>query len=372
MLEEALAGGVHGVSIGLAYVPGIFADAAEIETVFAAAARAGRIVTVHGRTYSRTSPYFPDDVSGAPHNLLDIASFIAVAAKTGATLHVSHLLLKGSRTWELWRDAIELFDRANADGVDATFGVIPYHCGNTLITTLFPKWFLEDFAGNMARPGRVKRLERDVFEAEQAIGRTFSDLYLLWGANPSLAGLEGKSFSRIAGELGVAEIEACLHVARESGGRAKVLTLAYSGRESDCPEPLERLLAHPLSLVEIDAILTAPEGPQIPAAFGAFPKWLGHYCRDRGLMPMEQGVRKLTGAPANRFGLRNRGYLREGFAADMVLFNPATIRDANSLANPAHPPAGVAAVLVNGALVAMNNTVRDSTPRGRVLYPFRS
>ena len=372
MLEEAFVGGAYGVSIGLAFVPGIFADAAEIETVFAAAARAGRIVAVHGRTYSRTSPYFPDDASGTPHNLLDIASFIAVAAKTGAKLHVSHLLLKGSRTWDLWRDAIDLFERANADGADVTFGVIPYHCGNTLITTLFPKWFLEDFAGNIARPDRVKRLEREVYETEQAIGSTFSDLYLLEGIHPSLACFEGKSFSRIAEELGVAEIEACLHLARESGGGAKVLTLAYSGREDEYPEPLERLLVHPLSLVEIDAILTSSEGPQIPASFGAFPRWLGHYCRDRGLMPMEQAVRKLTGAPADRFGLRNRGYLREGFAADLVLFNPATIRDTNTIADPTRPPTGVAAVLVNGGLVVMNGAVRDSTPRGQVLYPFRS
>ncbi|MDR1518707.1 MAG: amidohydrolase family protein [Planctomycetota bacterium] len=369
MLEEAFNGGAYGVSMGLAFVPGIFADAAEIETVFAAVARAGRIVAVHGRTYSRISPYFPDDVSGAPHNLLDLASFIDVAAKTGAKLHISHLLLKGSGTWDLWRDAIELFERANADGVDVTFGVIPYHCGNTPITTLFPKWFLEDFAGNMARPDRVKRLEREVFDTERAIGRTFSDLHLLWGVNPSLAPLEGKSFSRIAEEMGIAEIEACLYLARESGGGAKVLTAAYSGREGDCPEPLERLLEHPLSLVEIDAVLTSPEGPRVPASFGAFPKWLGHYCRERGLMSMEQGVRKLTGAPADRFGLRNRGYLREGFAADMVLFNPATIRDANSIADPARPAVGVAAVLVNGGLVVANGAVRDPALRGRVLYP---
>lgn len=367
LLESALADGAYGLSLGLSYVPGIFADAKEIETVFAAAALAGRPVAIHGRTYSRTSPFFPNDASGAPHNFLDMASFIAVAARTGAKLHVSHLLLKGSNSWDLWRDALGLFDKAKANGVDVTFGVIPYHCGNTLITTLFPKWFLKDFAGNIARSDQVKKLEAEVSETEKAIGRGFSDLFLLWGVNPALASLQGKSFSAIAEEMGVTEIEACLYIAKESEGRAKVLTAAYSGKEGTYPEPLERLLAHPLSLVEIDAILTASDGPQIPASFGAFPKWLGHYSRDRGLMPMEQAVRRITGSVVDRFGIKMRGYLRPGYAADVTIFDPATIKDTNSIAKPSHPPVGVIGVFVNGRLVVRNGELCGKSLHGKVL-----
>jgi N-acyl-D-amino-acid deacylase len=367
MLEQAFAEGAYGVSLGLSYVPGIFSDDAELEQVFRAAARAGRIVTIHGRTYSRTSPFYPDLPADRPHNLADMEYSIAMAEKTGAKLHISHLLLKGSETWDLWPRALELFDAARARGVDVSFGVIPYHWGNTLILTLFPRWFLEDFSGNIARPGQVRKLAREVGDTERAIGRKFSDLHLLWGVTPQLRRFEGMSFAAIAKELGVDEIAACLHIAKESGGKAKVLTAAYSGEEGVRPEPLERLLEHPLSLVEIDTILTSAEGPQNPASFGACPKWLGHYSRERRLMPLERAVRRLTGAPADRFGLSGRGYVREGFAADLVVFDPAAVRDRNTIQSPTTPPVGIERVLINGIPQPMAGPFPTAPLAGRVL-----
>lgn len=369
MLEQAFAAGARGVSLGLSYIPGIFADEAELETVFCAAARAGKPVTIHGRTYSKTSPFYPDAPKDRAHNLLDMERSIALAEKTGAALHISHLLLKGSETWDLWPEALALFDNARARGVDVTFGVIPYHWGNTLILTLFPRWFLEDFSGNIARPDRVRRLAEEVSATERAIGRKSSDLHLLWGVNPQLRRFEGISFADIAQELGTDDIGACLHVAKESDGKAKVLTAAYSGEEGVNPEPLERLLAHPLALPEIDTILTSAEGPQNPASFGACPKWLGHYARERGLMPMAQAVRRITGAPADRFGLAEmaRGYVREGFAADLVIFNPDTIRDRNTIKTPTLPPEGIEYVFVNGVLKVRGNGVVDETLSGYTL-----
>ncbi len=367
MLEQAFADGAYGVSLGLSYVPGIFAAEAELELVFRVAARAGKIVTIHGRTYSRVSPFYPEAPAGRAHVLLDLEHSLGLAEKTGAKLHVSHLLLKGSHTWDLWPETLALFDCAWARGVDASFGVIPYHWGNTLILTLFPSWFLEDFAGNIAKPERVRKLAEEVFATEQAIGRKFSDLHLLWGVNPQLRRFEGLSFTAIARELGVDEIGACLHVAKGSGGKAKILTAAYSGEEGVNPEPLERLLRHPLSLVEIDTILTSAEGPQNPASFGAVPKWLGYYCRERGLMRLEEAVRRLTGGAADRFGLAGRGYLREGYAADVVVFDPVVVRDRNTVREPTLPPVGIEYVLVNGVLRVRGGGVCDSVLSGRVL-----
>lgn len=367
LVRQCMAEGAAGVSLGLAYVPGIFANEEELEGLFATVAEEKGVITIHGHTYSWISPFFAQRANGEAHNILDIRLFIDLAKRTGARLNLSHVLLKGRKTWALWPRVLEAIEDARNSGVDVSFGVIPYHWGNTLINTLLPKWFLEDFESNLKDPQKVDKLKREVAETEESIGRDFSDIYLLWGAHPALREYEGRSIDSIAREKSIENIDAYLMLMKESKGKAKILTASYSGKEGEIETPLQKLVAHPLALSEIDSIITTSTGPHNPASFGAFPKLIGRYARDAGLMSVETAVRKITGLAADRARLKDVGYLREGHHADMVIFDSEKISDANTISNPDLPPRGIQKVLISGSVVVDNGVLTNGGLYGRVL-----
>lgn len=363
--ERALAEGALGISFGLAYVPGIFADEGELESLFGLAAKHDALVTIHGHTYSWTSPFF-EGGDGLPHNVRDVRSLVDLALRTGARLNLSHVLLKGRETWGTLDRVLEEIDRGIARGGDISFGVIPYHWGNTLINTLLPKWFLEDFSGNMGRPDAVRALKKELEETERSIGRFPSDIFLLWGNAESLKPHEGRSLEEIAAARGMDPIDAALFLMRESGGKAKILTASYSGKEGSEEGPLDALLAHDRSICEIDTIVTSVAGPHNPATYGACAKLLGRYARLRGVMPMEKAVRKLTGLPADRARLPGIGYIRPGYRADIVLFDQDGILDRNTIADPDLPPEGVMGVMIGGKTVLQDGRLTEGALHGSV------
>jgi len=143
------------------------------------------------------------------------------------------------------------------------------------------------------------------------------------------------------------------------------LYFGVSGVEAD-EAGLEQLLAHPLAAAESDAILTGRGKPH-PAAFGTFPRVLGHFVRDRKLFGLEEAVRKCTSLPAQRMGLRRRGTLREGNFADVVVFDPATVGDRTTYRTPGAAPDGIDQVLVNGRPVVHDGVVDVGARSGRVV-----
>lgn len=370
-LRDSMAQGALGASFGIAYVPGIFSDDREIEAIFRTVAEAGGMITVHGRTYSWTSPFYAADPSSEAHNVRDAKFFIGMAARTGARLNLSHVLLKGKHTWKTLDSVVDAIDKAIASGVDLSFGVIPYHWGNTLVTTLLPRWFLADFDKNLADRDAISKLSLELSKTEAEIGREFSDLHLLWGASSALDRFEGMSVDRIAEEMSMSPLETCLEIVKLSHGKAKILTASYSGNEGVEENPLDRLLAHPASICEIDTIVTDTKGPHNPATFGAIPKLLGRYARQRGVLSLPAAVRKVTGLPADRARLGEIGYIREGFRADLVVFDPETIIDANTIREPDKACVGVEAVYVGGTRIVpsgagVQGTLNEGAVCGKV------
>ena len=258
-VRRALQEGAFGISTGLAFTPGVFAEDEELLYLLRAAAAEEGIWTVHGRTYSRFSPFYRPRVLGKPHNLRDIQRILDLAGAAGVKVNLSHLLFKGRRTWNTHRRALRSIDRAAAGGLDVAFDILPYHWGNSLINVLFPRWFLEDFDRNITDPKSVKRLEREVYWTEKLIGRTFKEIFLLWSGRPELSELEGRSFSEIAGRWGISEIEAYIRIAAITEGRAAILTEGYSGQEGVYERPLSALVRHPLSSFELDTIITSAD-----------------------------------------------------------------------------------------------------------------
>lgn len=367
VIAELRKQGCFGISFGLAFIPGVFATDDELLAVFEAVAENDMILTIHGHTYNYSSNLFDIDPKKLAHNVYDTKLFCDMAKKTGARTNLSHVLLKGDKTWGTCSQVLDTIDEAVAAGADVTFGVIPYHWGNTLINTIIPKWFLEDLPGNLKKPDALKRVREDIMNIEASIGRYADDLYVLWGNSENLKKYVGKNFEQIGKEIGEDYAGTIIHVLKESEGKAKLLTAAYSGKEFVNEEPLLRLMKHERSIIEVDAIVTSLGTDQVPAAFGAYPKFIGRYARDRKLMPMETAIHKITGKPAERMRISDRGTIEEGKIADLVVFDPKTILDTNTIAEPTKAPVGIHQVWMDGKLVLEDGERRNEDYRGSIL-----
>ncbi len=365
LARQSIDEGAFGLSAGLAYAPGIFSDNDELLPLFRATAEAGGIATVHGRAYTWVSPFYRPMIGGTAHNLRSVRELLDLAGRSGVRLQLSHQIIVGRRTWRTYRRVLRDIDEAAAAGLDVAFDACPYPVGNTTIKVIFPAWFLKDFEGNIADPRARRKLKGEINLQRLALGLDYADIRLLWGRVPELAELEGLDFRTIAGRLGLPPFEAYLHVARASGGRARVLLDTYSG-DAEHEAPLRAVLSHPRCAFMTDAIITR-WGRHNPAAFGTFPRVLGHYSRDLGLFSLEEAVRRMTGFPAERLGLEGVGRVAEGQRADLVLFDPATVNAQATPAVPDAPPTGINAVMLAGHLVARDGRLLPGPRRGRVL-----
>lgn len=363
--RTAIREGAFGLSAGLAYDPGVFARNEELLALLRAVADEGGIFTVHGRAYTWVSPFYKPMLLGPPHNLRSVRELLRLAEQSRVKIQLSHQIFIGRRTWPTHRWVLGAIDKAVDKGIDVAFDAFPYTVGNTTINAIFPDWVLDDFKNRIRDPKIIKRLRREFAMFRLFLGLEYSDIRLLWGYVPELESFEGLHFGQIAKHLGMSEFDAYVHVARVTDGKARVLIGTYSG-DGEQEEPLRAVLSHPLCAFETDTILTR-RGRHNPASFGTFPRVLGRYSRDLGLFSLEEAVRRMTSMPAERIGLREVGRIAPGFFADLVVFNPAEVRDNTTLEDTERPPSGIRAVLVTGEVAAEDGALVKKARRGRVL-----
>jgi len=291
-----------------------------------------------------------------------------LAALFGAFMNhaqLSHQIFVGRRTWRTHRTVLRDIELAAEDGLSVAFDAFPYTVGNTTVNVVFPEWFLADYEHNIGDPVALRKLKREIDLLRLTLGLDYDDITLLWAKVPELAGLEGLDFGTIAQRLNLPRFEAYIHVARASQGQARVLLGTYSG-DGTREAPLQAALAHPLCAFMTDTILTS-RGKHNPASFGTFPRILGRYSRDLGLFSLEEAVRRMTSFPAKRMGLPDRGYIESGAPADLVLFDPETVADNTTPAQPDVPPTGIRAVLLGGKVVAQDGQIVGDERMGQVL-----
>ncbi|HOG46490.1 MAG TPA: amidohydrolase family protein [Anaerolineae bacterium] len=365
LAREALRDGALGFSAGLAYAPGVFAKNDELLALLETVAAEGGVFTVHGRAYSWVSPFYQPMFLGAAHNLRSTRELLDLAKQAGVRLQLSHLIFVGRRTWRTHRAVLREVERAAESGLDVGFDAFPYTVGNTTIKVVFPEWFLDGFLEKVNDPTALRRLKREINLLQWALGIEYRDLRLLWACVPELAHLEGLDFAAIAERLGLPPFAAYMHVARLSQGKARILLDTYSGDPTH-EAPLRAALAHPLCAFITDTILTS-KGAHNPASFGTYPRILGRYCRDLGLFPLEEAVRRMTALPAARLGLEGVGRIAEGLSADLVLFDPETVADNTAPGRSDAPPSGIKAVLIGGEVVARDGQMVPGVRKGRVL-----
>lgn len=364
MARESLDAGCFGVSTGLGYPPGIFAQAEELARSASWAAAGDKLFTSHVKAYSWVSPVFQTDPSETPHNIQALDEVMRAAREGGARCQLSHLIFVGRKTWPYAERTIARIEEERAAGLDVAFDAFPYTAGNTTASVLFPPEMLPHLESILQDPQAmqgVKALGQQVFDQ---IGFSLEDIQIMNANAAAFDAYNGLFVGEAAERAGMDVWEFYARMVVESRRNARVLNHTYSGHEGE-EDALRAVLAHPLCSIETDTFIT-DRGHQNPASYGTFPRVLHTYVRE-GLFSLEEAVHKMTGAPAARLGLSDRGTLRAGSAADLVVLDPETLEDRATFETPDAGPRGIPTVVIGGVPV-LDEGRYDATARaGRVL-----
>lgn len=354
IVNDALAQGACGVSSGLEYTPGAFASLEEIVAVC-------RPLRLHGLAYA-THMRNEDD------RLLEaIDESIAVAKGAGARLQISHLKTQGPRNWPRLDEVFARVASAAAEGLDVAFDRYPYVAYQTGLTNLFPVWSRDGgsraFLNRLDHPDTSARIRTEALEKVALIGG-WNNVQISDVNYPEDTVFEGRRLGTAAASRNLDPYVFTTDLLKRN--RANVGMVGFAMSE----ENLERILAHPRGMVCSDGGAYAVSGPANqghphPRSLGSFPRVLARYVRERKTLTLEQAIQKMSSLPASRVKL-DRGTIAAGKAADIVVFNPSTVNDRATFADPFAYPSGIKAVLVNG-VVALLDGSRGDQRMGSVL-----
>lgn len=335
LMEQALSDGAAGVSLGLMYEPDRYAPYGELKRAAQIAARHGKILSVHARACSAASTSYQPPIGGRAHNLRALDEMLKIARETGVKVQFSHLIFVGSRTWHTADEALELIRKANSEGLEFMYDSYAMTFGASIITVILPNWYLSLSPEKRRSPMARMRIALEIGVTKRILGFDFRDIVMAWVAKGQEA-LCGKSVHQIALEWRMSDLDAYLKLVELSGGKGRVLMHKYL-----TDDILKRLMDDPNCLCMTDAWLEE-EGMQNPACFDCFPEFL-RLAGERNML--EKTVRQMTGAAADRFHIPERGYLREGFMADITVFDPKVIKPSGK---PDGHPRGIGQVYIAG------------------------
>ena len=338
LLDRALAEGGAGLSTGLIYTPGLYSTPAEVRALATVAARRGKIYTSHMRSEG-------DGLLEALDETLEIGR------STGIRVQVSHLKTSGRRNWAKVDAALDKIRAARAAGLHAAADRYPYTASCTDLDVILPDWAAGD--GRDAVLARLRdEATRKKLRAELVDSTDWDTVMVGSITRPDLAQFRGQRLTDIAAALGVEPVDAALHLLDVDELRPSGIFFGMSEAN------LWRILAEPWVMIGSDASIRALTGPLAvdfphPRAFGTFPRLL-RAALDGQTVPLPEMIRKMTSLAADHFQLKDRGRLTPGAFADVVVFDPATVRDCATFAVPRQYAEGIASVIVNGRLTLHN------------------
>ncbi|HKV54620.1 MAG TPA: D-aminoacylase [Candidatus Binataceae bacterium] len=325
-LREALTAGVVGMSTGLIYEPGRYAATEEIIELAREMKGTRAIYTSHMR----------NEASG----LLDsIRETMRIGTEAGVPVQVSHHKASGRENWGKVRESLRLIDEARAGGLDATADQYPYTSGSTVLAAVLQNNALNE----RGRSGGIGTLEPEK---------------ILLASTPRHPEYEGRTIAQMTELFGLSAEAAAQRIVDEEGAGAFVVL------ESMDENDVRTVMRHPTTMIGSDGIMAGSK-PH-PRLYGTFPRVIGHYARDLGLMSIEEAIHRMTGMPARKFGLADRGVVRAGAFADLVIFDLAEFADVGTYADPCRYPQGVRYVFVNGRAVVSEGRHTGVRP-GRAL-----
>lgn len=356
LVQAAVDGGACGVSSGLEYTPGAFADAAELEALVAPLRVAGLPFASHMRNED-------DRLLGAMEEV------IGIGQRAGVAVQISHLKAQGARNWWKTDDALRLIDDAAAHAnTDVMFDVYPYEAYSTGLSNLFPVWAREGgterFLERLADPAQAPRIEDAVRAKIVSLG-SWDAVQMTSASTAAFSWVAGQRLGAAAQARGVEPYALLLEIIR--GDRARTGMVGFGMKE----ENVARKLAHPRSMVCSDGgAQTLGSGVPHPRSYGTFPRVLGRFVRELEALPLETAIAKMTSVPAARLRFTDRGRIAAGLAADLVVFDPDTVADRATFEQPHQYPLGIPHVIVNGTFVVRAGEHTGATP-GRAVRPAR-
>ncbi len=358
VMAEAMEDGAFGVSYALIYPPDVYTTTDELVEVCKVVAEYNGVYITHIRNEGQ-------------HLQEAMAEAIEISRRSGAPVEVYHLKAAGAENWHKIPAVIEQINRARAEGIDITADMYPYAASGTGLTAVLPPWSMADgkLYDNLDDAEMCAKIRAEMLNPsgdwEAMASRDPSTVMPIGFEQPENQIYVGRRLTEVAAMRGEDWVETVFSLLRSEGQR--ISTIYFSMDE----ENVRLQLRQPWIKVSTDAGGFDPEwaeplGPYHPRSYGTFPRVLGKYVREEGVLPLEDAVRKMTWAVASRLGLKDRGILREGAYADVVVFDPDTIIDRATFAQPHQLSAGVEHVWVNGVQVVADGQHTGAKP-GRIV-----
>lgn len=350
VLGDLLDQGALGFSSGLIYPPGCFAETSELVELAKVVAGRGKIYTSH--------------IRGEGDNLEPaIDEALTICEQSGVRTQISHLKTSGARNWHKMDRVLARIESFIERGLPVMADRYPYTATNTFLYTLFRKWVYDGgIAAQMARLQDPSIRVRVLDEMAQDYTTDYYGKILVSSTRMEGAGaVVGKTLEKIAGERGVDPRELAIDLFLQSQGDLFVIYFNLS------EENLRKVLTKDWVMVASDGTAQIPEGEVFegsphPRAYGTFSRTLGHFVREAGIMSLETGIAKMTGMPARHFDLKDRGFVKDGYWADLTIFDPVRIKDLSTFEKPHQLSAGVEWLVVAGEPVIARGRLTDARP----------
>jgi N-acyl-D-amino-acid deacylase len=364
-LEDALKQGAFGLSLGLIYPPGSFTSGGEIAALAPIVGRREALITSH--------------IRGSSETLLDaVGELLDLGRGTGARIHHSHSEAVGPDHWFKIDQVLQAEAKARAEGVPVTFDMFPYTAAATTMAAIYPPWSLQGgipaLVERLKQPGTREAICRDIetvvpqwppwtdkgwaHNLVRAVG--WERITVGTVGSPAGRWSEGLDLKTLGQEEDKSPFQAISDLMIAEEGNVSQIIHGISGDASD-DSGLVRLMTDPFGAICTDANDMGRGRPH-PAAYGTYPKLLGEYVRERAVLSLEEAIRKITSYPASILGLKNRGVIRKGFAADLVVFDPELIGSGATYREPRGFARGISAVLVNGELLMEKGKLASINP----------
>lgn len=328
ILAECLQGGAAGFSTGLMYAPGSSAPREELVRLCRVTAQHGKVHATHMRNYAQ-------DILASIDEQLDLAR------ESGVRLQISHLQCVGRANWDKQQQALERIEQARASGLDVEFDSYPYLAGSTVLTQLLPQSAMdgghEALVQRLTDPAQRPEIAR---ETVASMPQQWADIFIASVGSQHNQHLVGRTIAAIAAEKGATGIDTAIDLLIEERGIVNILSFNQSEAN------LQRLLTHPLCTVISDGFYV--KGRPHPRLYGTFPNLLGEVVRRRRWLTLPEAVHKVTGKPAARFGMKDRGRLAPGAIADVTVFHPQQVDAKATYEAPVQSPEGITLVLRAG------------------------
>ncbi len=334
LVREAMEDGAWGMSTGLIYPPSVYGKQPEITEL-------AKVVAEYNGVYF-------SHIRGEGETLLEAVTEACEIGKGSNTrVQIAHFKAKGRPHWGRTRESLALVKKYREMGVEVTFDQYPYIASSTNLTALLPHWSQAGGAEKL-----MEHLRDPAMREKMAKELQFSFVWteILVASAKNNPQYNGKNIQEIAEMMNKEPLAAFFDLLIIE--KLQVPTVMFLLNEED----VRGVMQSPYGMVGSDGSAIAPEGiwannvPH-PRFYGTFPRVLGHYARDEGVISLQEAVRKMTGAPAQKLGIKDRGLLREGYKADITIFDPMTVKDAATFTEPQKYPAGIPYVIVNGTLV---------------------